>query len=53
MPSKCWNTIFRLYGPLQAYYDKEWKPGDFKTIGNEGFRRLYDYVSGNNRYENR
>ena len=23
--------------------------GDFQDVGNEGFRRLYDYISGNNR----
>ena len=23
--------------------------GDFKTVGDEGFRRLFDYISGNNR----
>lgn len=23
--------------------------GDFKAVGNEGFRRLFDYISGNNR----
>ena len=23
--------------------------GDFKEVGNEGFRRLFDYISGNNR----
>ena len=23
--------------------------GDFEKVGNEGFRRLYDYISGNNR----
>ena len=23
--------------------------GDFESVGNEGFRRLYDYISGNNR----
>jgi len=23
--------------------------GEFKSVGNEGFRRLYDYISGNNR----
>jgi len=23
--------------------------GGFETVGNEGFRRLYDYISGNNR----
>jgi len=28
VPGKGWNTIFRLYGPLEAFYDKTWKPGD-------------------------
>ena len=23
--------------------------GDFQDVGNEGFRRLYDYISGKNR----
>jgi len=23
--------------------------GDFKKVGNQGFRRLFDYISGNNR----
>jgi hypothetical protein len=25
---KGWNTILRLYGPLESFYDKSWKPGD-------------------------
>ena len=28
IPGKTWNTIFRLYGPLEPFYDKTWKPGD-------------------------
>ena len=28
VPGKAWNTIFRLYGPLESFYDKSWKPGD-------------------------
>jgi hypothetical protein len=28
IPGKGWNTIFRLYGPLQSFYDKTWKPSD-------------------------
>ena len=28
VPSKGWNVIFRLYGPLEAFYEKSWKPGD-------------------------
>jgi len=32
IPGKAWNTIFRLYGPLQAFYDKSWKPGDPELV---------------------
>lgn len=31
-PSKGWNTIFRLYGPLESFYDKTWIPGDFEIV---------------------
>ena len=30
MPGKSFNTLFRLYGPLQPWFDKTWKPGDFE-----------------------
>jgi hypothetical protein len=29
---KGWNTLLRLYGPLQAWFDKTWKPGDFEEV---------------------
>ena len=32
VPGKTWNTIFRLYGPLGAFYDKTWKPGDPEIV---------------------
>ena len=32
MPGKGWNTILRLYGPLQAWFDQSWKPGDFELV---------------------
>jgi hypothetical protein len=32
IPGKGWNTIFRLYGPLEPYYDKSWKPGDPEIV---------------------
>ena len=32
VPGKGWNTIFRLYGPLEAWFDKIWKPSDFELI---------------------
>ncbi len=32
VPGKGWNIIFRLYGPLQPYYDKTWRPGDPELV---------------------
>ncbi len=28
IPGKGWNTIFRLYGPLEPWFDNEWYPSD-------------------------
>jgi hypothetical protein len=32
VPSKGWNTILRLYGPLQSWFDKTWKPGEIELV---------------------
>jgi hypothetical protein len=32
IPGRGWNTIFRLYGPLEPYYDQTWKPGDPELV---------------------
>lgn len=32
MPGKGWNTLLRLYGPTEAWFDKTWKPGDFELV---------------------
>jgi len=32
IPGKGYNVLLRLYGPLQPWFDKSWKPGDFKLI---------------------
>jgi hypothetical protein len=32
MPGKGWNTLLRLYGPLEPWFDKSWKPGDFELV---------------------
>jgi len=32
IPGKGWNTLLRLYGPLQPWFDKTWKPGDFELV---------------------
>jgi len=32
VPGKGWNTILRLYGPLEPFYDKSWKPSDPELV---------------------
>jgi hypothetical protein len=32
IPDKGWNVILRLYGPLQPWFDKTWKPGEFEPV---------------------
>ncbi len=32
MPGKGWNTLLRLYGPLEPWFDGSWKPGDFELV---------------------
>tara|TARA_B110000977_G_scaffold174952_1_gene229284 strand:+ start:75 stop:1589 length:1515 start_codon:yes stop_codon:yes gene_type:complete len=32
MPGKSYNVLLRLYGPLQPWFDKSWKPGDFELV---------------------
>ncbi len=32
VPDKGWFVLFRLYGPLQPWFDKTWKPGEFILV---------------------
>ena len=32
VPGKGWNTIFRLYGPLESWFDQTWRPGDIELV---------------------
>jgi len=32
VPGRGWFTIFRLYGPLDAWFDKTWKPGEIEEL---------------------
>jgi hypothetical protein len=32
MPGKSYHVLLRLYGPLQPWFDKTWKPGDFELV---------------------
>jgi hypothetical protein len=29
IPGKGWNMLFRLYGPLEPWFDKTWRVGEF------------------------
>ena len=31
IPGKTFSVIVRLYGPLEPWFDKSWKPGDFEV----------------------
>jgi hypothetical protein len=32
VPGKAWFVLLRLYGPLQPWFDRTWKPSDFELI---------------------
>jgi len=32
MPGKGFHVLLRLYGPLEPWFDKSWRPGDFELI---------------------
>lgn len=32
IPGKGWNTIFRLYGPLEPWFDGKWYPSDAQLV---------------------
>jgi hypothetical protein len=32
VPGKGWNTLLRLYGPLEAWFDKTWRPGEIVPV---------------------
>lgn len=32
VPGKGWFAILRLYGPLEPWFEKTWRPGDFELV---------------------
>jgi hypothetical protein len=32
VPGKGWNTIFRINGALEPWFDKTWKPGEIEAV---------------------
>ena len=33
VPGKGWFTILRLYGPLESWFDRTWRPGEIEVAG--------------------
>jgi hypothetical protein len=29
---KGWSTMFRLYGPIEPWFDRAWRPGEFELV---------------------
>jgi hypothetical protein len=32
IPGKGWNSLLRLYAPMEPWFDRTWKPGDFERV---------------------
>jgi hypothetical protein len=32
VPGKGWSVLLRLYGPLEAWFDKTWRPGEIEQL---------------------
>ena len=32
VPGKGWNMLFRLYGPLEPWFDKTWRVGEVELV---------------------
>jgi hypothetical protein len=32
IPGKGWFTLLRLYGPLEPWFDKSWRPGEITLV---------------------
>ncbi|MFD2247825.1 DUF1254 domain-containing protein [Pontibacter ruber] len=32
IPGKGWNVTLRLYGPLESWFDKTWRPGEIELV---------------------
>ena len=32
IPGKGWNVLLRLYGPLEPWFDKTWRPGEIEHL---------------------
>ena len=35
IPGKGWFSLLRLYGPLEPWFDKTWRPGEFELVSKD------------------
>ncbi len=35
VPGTEWNTLLRLYGPLEPFFDKTWRPGEIELLAGQ------------------
>ncbi len=40
VPGKSWFAVLRLYGPLEPWFEKRWKPGDIEAVNIEDRNKL-------------
>ena len=34
-PKKGWNTLLRLYSPLEPFFTKSWRPSEIEPVANK------------------
>ncbi len=46
VPGTGWNTILRLYGPLEPWFAKTWRPGDIEPVSADYTESLIEKIDG-------
>jgi hypothetical protein len=46
LPGKGWFMILRLYGPLEPWFDKTWKPGEIELVSAAGSEGVIRKIEG-------
>jgi hypothetical protein len=46
LPGKGWFMILRLYGPLEPWFDKTWKPGEIELVSAAAGEGLIQKIEG-------
>lgn len=46
LPGQGWNTILRLYGPLEPWFDHTWRPGEIVAVTADYRTPLVERIAG-------